>query len=195
VLSWTGRAFIPPAFASFGATEACDLGTGHVIVGAVGSFRQWNNGSARNQMRLFSDTVVRWPYMAPTWTCSLLFLPLYAGHFTGRKGCLSRNLVRQSPGWRRTARTAGSSGESEAISILTYASSGPITFLHSPHSRTSSTGSLTSLLWRRDASTTTIARLALQPAIRYQIGCRRRAYSLPYPFRSSINSYPYALWW
>jgi hypothetical protein len=54
---------------------------------------------------------------------------------------------------------------------------------------------LSSLRWRRDASTTTIARLALQPAIRYQIGCRRRAHSLPYPFRSSINSYPYALWW
>jgi Glycosyltransferase family 9 (heptosyltransferase) len=96
VLSWTGRALIPPAFAPFGATGA--RGLGHWLCDC----RRGGKLSATEQPVCAEpkEIVLRCrcapAVYAPTWACSLLFLPLYARHFTGRSG-LSDLVVDHSP--------------------------------------------------------------------------------------------------
>ena len=104
------------------------LGTGYVTVGAVESFRQRNNRSARNQKRLFSDAVALRPYMCPPGMLTSVSSALRASlhrpkRIVVRKNCTT--LMQRGPGGctrgevrsRRRAPRLGLVGRNDASGV------------------------------------------------------------------------------
>jgi hypothetical protein len=66
VLSWTGRTFIPQRRSRRSVQQGHPTwGTDYVTIGAVESFRQWNNRVYAEPKGMFSDAVALWPSYAP----------------------------------------------------------------------------------------------------------------------------------